>query len=101
VFAEFRRVLRPGGPLLVGFHVGDDVEHTSQGSTGRAVDVDTHLRRPATVEDWLRDAGFTLEATLVMRPDADQPGAVVFATSGDPSALTTGEGASDQVDGGR
>src|ERR1700710_2704523 len=25
VFEQFRRVLRPGGPLLVGFHVGDRI----------------------------------------------------------------------------
>ena len=30
VFAQFRRVMRPGGPLLVGFHVGDETRHTSR-----------------------------------------------------------------------
>jgi SAM-dependent methyltransferase len=27
VFGQFRRVLRPGGPLLVGFHVGDETPY--------------------------------------------------------------------------
>ena len=86
VFDEFRRVLRPGGSLLVGFHVGDGVEHTAEGYTGRPVAIDTYRRHPAEVEGWLRDAGFAIEATLVMRPDGDRPGAVVFATSGAGSA---------------
>jgi SAM-dependent methyltransferase len=80
VFAEFRRVLRPGGPLLVGFHVGDEVHHASEGYSGSPVALDTHRRQPAQVESLLRDAGFTIEATLVLRPYDDTPGAVVFAT---------------------
>jgi SAM-dependent methyltransferase len=80
VFAEFRRVLRPHGRLLVGFHVGDETRHTSEGYTGRPVNVDSHHRRPSTMAGWLRDAGFTIEAELVMRPDEEVPGAVVFAS---------------------
>lgn len=79
VCAEFRRVLRPQGPLLVGFHVGDETEHTSEGCTGRAINVNTHYRRPSKVRGWLRDAGFTTEAELVMRPDEQVPGAVILA----------------------
>jgi SAM-dependent methyltransferase len=81
VFGEFRRVLRPGGPLLVGFHVGDETRHTSEGYTGRPVDVDSYHRPPGKITGWLRDAGFTIEAELVMRPDEDTPGAIVFARS--------------------
>jgi hypothetical protein len=29
--------------------------------------------------DWLRDAGFTIEAELVMGPDKEVPGVVIFA----------------------
>ena len=79
VFEQFRRVLRPEGPLLVGFHVGDETQHSSEGYTGRPINVDTHRRPPGKVEDWLRDAGFMIEAELVMRPDEDVPGAVIFA----------------------
>ncbi|WP_101952073.1 class I SAM-dependent methyltransferase [Mycobacterium sp. 3519A] len=81
VFAEFRRVLRPAGPLLVGFHVGDETDHASQGYTGRRINVDSYRRPPGKVADWLRDAGFTIDAELVMRPDEDVPGAVIFARS--------------------
>jgi len=82
VFAEFRRVLRPDGPLLVGFHVGDGTRHTSEGYTGRPVNVDSHRRRPGQVAGWLRDAGFTIGGELLIRPDEDVPGAVIFARNG-------------------
>lgn len=82
VFEEFRRVLRPQGPLLVGFHVGDETRHTSEGYTGRPINVDSHHRRPRKVAGWLRDAGFTIVAELVIRPDEDVPGAVIFARNG-------------------
>jgi SAM-dependent methyltransferase len=81
VFEQFRRVLRPEGPLLVGFHVGDGARHTSEGYTGRPINVESHHRRPSTVAGWLRDAGFTIEAELVLRPDEEVPGAVIFARS--------------------
>jgi SAM-dependent methyltransferase len=81
VFEQFRLVLRPGGPLLVGFHVGDDTRHTSEGYTGRPINVDSHHRRPSKIAGWLRDAGFTIEAELVIEPDEDVPGAVIFARS--------------------
>lgn len=79
VFEQFRRVLRPGGPLLVGFHVGDETIHTSEGYTGRSISVDSHRRTPAVMSGWLRDAGFTIDGEMLMRPDDEVPGAIVFA----------------------
>jgi SAM-dependent methyltransferase len=49
VFGQFRRVLRPGGPLLVGFHVGDETHHTSEGYSGRSINVDSYRRQPEQV----------------------------------------------------
>jgi SAM-dependent methyltransferase len=82
VFEEFRRVLRPQGLLLIGFHVGDETRHTSEGYTGRPISVDSHRRPTSTMKGWLRDAGFTIEAELVIGPDKSVPGAVIFARSG-------------------
>jgi len=81
VFGQFRRVLRPQGLLLIGFHVGDETRHTSEGYTGRPINVASHHRQPSKIAGWLRDAGFTIEAELVIRPTADVPGAVIFARS--------------------
>ncbi len=82
VFAQFHRVLLPQSPLLVGFHVGDETRHTSEGYTGRPINVDSHHRRPSQVMGWLHDTGFTIEAELVIGPNEDVPGAVVIARSG-------------------
>jgi SAM-dependent methyltransferase len=79
VFEQFRRVLRPQGLLLVGFHVGEETRHSSEGYSGRPISVDSHRRRPSTMTGWLRDSGFTIEAELVIGPDEDVPGALVFA----------------------
>ncbi|HEY9290219.1 MAG TPA: class I SAM-dependent methyltransferase [Microlunatus sp.] len=81
VFEQFHRVLRSGGPLLVGFHVGQRTRHTAEGYTGRPINIDSHYRRPSQIAGWLRDAGFSIEAELVMRPDEDVPGAITFAHS--------------------
>ena len=81
VFAEFRRVMRPAGPLLVGFHVGDEARNTTEGYSGRPINVDSYRRPPAKVARWLREAGFTIEAELVMRPDEEVPGAIILARS--------------------
>ena len=79
VFEQFRRVLRAQGLLLVGFHVGDQTEHTSEGYTGRPINIDSFHRRPSRMTNWLRDAGFTIDAELVIGPDEAVPGAVIFA----------------------
>jgi SAM-dependent methyltransferase len=81
VFEEFRRVLRPQGLLLVGFHVGDETHHSSEGYTGRAINVDSHHRPPSRMAGWLRDAGFSIETEQILRPDDDVPGALIFARS--------------------
>lgn len=81
VCRQFRRVLRPGGPLLIGFHVGRGTSHTSEGYTGKTINVDTHRREPSKVAAWLREQGFTIDAQLILRPDEDVPGAIVFASS--------------------
>ncbi len=81
VFAEFRRVLRPAAPLLVGFHVGDEVDHTTEGYSGGAINVDSYRRPPTKVARWLRETGFTIEAQLLMDPDEEVPGANLFARS--------------------
>ncbi|MEV0273647.1 class I SAM-dependent methyltransferase [Hamadaea sp. NPDC050747] len=79
VFTHFRRALRPGGPLLVGFHVGEGSRLKTEGYGGHPMKVHVHRRRPDQVAERLREAGFTVEATLTLSPYAEVPGGVVFA----------------------
>ncbi|MET9518012.1 class I SAM-dependent methyltransferase [Streptomyces sp. NPDC002994] len=79
VFGHFHRVLRPGGPLLLGFHVGDESRLKTQGYGGHPMNVYVHRRQPDQVAAWLRDAGFTVEAQLLLDLDESVPGAVLFA----------------------
>ncbi|TDC62222.1 class I SAM-dependent methyltransferase [Streptomyces hainanensis] len=65
--AEARRVLRPAGPLLLAFHVGDEVRHLGEW-WGHPVDVDFHFLDPARVAGLLAEAGFTVEASLERVP---------------------------------
>lgn len=79
VFAQFRRVMRPGGPLLVGFHVGDPGSHPDECDPEHSGQAKTHYRRPDQIARWLRQGGFSIEAELLMRPDEAVPGAIIIA----------------------
>ncbi|WP_370938137.1 class I SAM-dependent methyltransferase [Amycolatopsis sp. cg13] len=77
--SEFYRVLRPGAPVAVGFHVGDVARLKTQGYGGHAMRVYVHRRQPAQVSEWLREAGFTVTAEWVEQLDSEVPQAVVYA----------------------
>jgi hypothetical protein len=79
VFGHFRRVLCPGGPLLLGFHAGDGARLKTEGYGGHPMKVYVHRRQPDRVAAWLRDAGFTIEAQMLLGPDNSVPGALLFA----------------------
>ncbi|XVV07578.1 hypothetical protein ACQPW3_20230 [Actinosynnema sp. CA-248983] len=73
------RVLRPGGPLHLGFHVGDISRLKTEGYGGHPMSVHVHRRRPDKVASWLRDAGFEIDAQWLCDPDAQVPQAFLFA----------------------
>jgi SAM-dependent methyltransferase len=79
VIGHFLRVLRPGGPLLLGFHAGDGSPLKTQGYGGHPMKVRVHRRQPGQVAAWLRNAGFTIEAQLLVNPDDRVPSALLFA----------------------
>ncbi len=79
VLGHFRRVLQPGGPLLLGFHVGDSFRLKTEGYGGHPMKVHVHRRQPDQVAAWLREAGLTVEAQLLLAPGTSVPGAVLFA----------------------
>jgi SAM-dependent methyltransferase len=70
VLTEFHRVLTPGGYLQLAFQVGDEVVHRTEAG-GHEVSLDFHRRQPDRMAELLRDAGFTVRATLLRAPDDD------------------------------
>lgn len=63
VLAGFHRALRPGGHLLLGFQVGDEVKTYTE-AFGHQVQLDFHRLSPDRLTAQLHDAGFTLEARM-------------------------------------
>jgi SAM-dependent methyltransferase len=66
-FREFRRVLRPGGWLLLGFHVGDEHIHREE-LLDQPVNLDFYFLAPAAIEGVLAESGFSVEMSLERRP---------------------------------
>jgi len=82
VFGHFPRALRPGGPLLLGFHVGDESRLKTQGYGGHPMRVHIHLRQPWWLARRVRKAGFTVDAEWLLSPEAKVPQAILFAQRG-------------------
>lgn len=79
VFAEFRRVVRPGGPILVGFHVGVDSRLKTEGYGGHPMNVYVHRRQPARVASWLEEAGLRVEAQMTLSSRESSHAGILFA----------------------
>ncbi|WP_420127010.1 class I SAM-dependent methyltransferase [Longimicrobium sp.] len=64
---EMHRVSRPGAPLLMAFHVGDDVVHVDE-MFGHRASVDFRFHRVEDVEAALHGAGFEQVEPIVRDP---------------------------------
>ncbi len=73
VFAEFARVLRPGGRLLLGFQVGEDQRVRLEQAYGHEVSYDVYRLSPDRVVGDLRDNGFELHARVIREPEGWEP----------------------------
>lgn len=82
--SEWRRVLRPGGLVLLAFHVGDETVHYDE-LWSHEVSLDFVLFRPDQVASSLREAGFNVERSVERDPypDVEHPSrrAYLFATT--------------------
>ncbi|MGH2501963.1 MAG: class I SAM-dependent methyltransferase [Ktedonobacterales bacterium] len=68
--AEFRRTLRPGGALLVSFHIGEETRHVEE-MLGAAVNLDFRFFTPVSMRQWLTDAGFDVSQVIEREPYPD------------------------------
>ncbi|MEZ0075108.1 hypothetical protein [Planotetraspora sp. GP83] len=71
VFAEFHRVLAPGGHLLTAFQVGDEPLHVTQ-PFGHDVSLEFHRLSPDRVAELLSQAGIEVFARLLRQPAAPE-----------------------------
>jgi len=67
---EMKRVLKPGGVLLVTFHIGREIKHLDEWWQ-KSVNLDFAFYLPEEMETWLNKAGYDLEETLVREPNPD------------------------------
>lgn len=65
--AEFRRALRPGGALLVSFHIGAETRHVEE-MLGEAVNLDFRFFTPNAMRQWLTGAGFRVAQVIEREP---------------------------------
>jgi SAM-dependent methyltransferase len=81
---EIKRVLRPGGLLLLAFHAGDDVVHLDEW-WGERVSVDFFFFRSEQMRCFLESAGFIVEEIIEREPypEVEHPSrrAYVFANA--------------------
>lgn len=76
---HFRRVLRPGGLLVIGYHVGVGTRLKTEGYGGHPMRVHVHLRQPWWLAKRVRAAGFTIEAEWALNPGNEVSQAILFA----------------------
>lgn len=70
-FREMERVLRPGGTLLLSFHIGEEVSHVED-LWGCKVSLDFYFYRTADVASCLRAAGFDIDDIIEREPYAPE-----------------------------
>lgn len=68
---EIRRVLKPGGVLLLTFHIGSEILHVDK-FFDQDVSMDFIFFQPDEMEDYLKQAGYERIETTVREPYAPE-----------------------------
>ncbi|MDW5325589.1 class I SAM-dependent methyltransferase [Plantactinospora sp. KLBMP9567] len=71
VFAEFHRMLAPGGQLMLAFQVGDDRRHYD-GVDDLTLSLDFYRQQPEEVAELLDKAGFEIRVKTIRAPDSER-----------------------------
>ena len=80
VYAEFHRVLAPGGLLMLAGHVGPDLHYSpTQAYGGNPVSYESHLVPADRIADLLAAAGFTVTSRLDQPNDGERRKAILIA----------------------
>ncbi|MEU6310995.1 class I SAM-dependent methyltransferase [Streptomyces sp. NPDC047014] len=77
LFAEFARVLAPGGHVLLAFEAGDERVRLEE-AFGHPVDLDVYRTPPGVMADLLAGAGLTETARLLRAPVSAEPSPRAF-----------------------
>ena len=67
---EMKRVLRPGGVLLVTFHIGEETKHLDEWWE-KPVNLDFAFYLSEQMEAWLKEAEFELVESLIREPNPE------------------------------
>jgi ubiquinone/menaquinone biosynthesis C-methylase UbiE len=67
---EMKRVLKPGGVLLVTFHIGDEIKHIDEWWE-KPVNLNFAFFLPEGMESWLKEAGYEMVETVVREPNPE------------------------------
>jgi SAM-dependent methyltransferase len=71
VFAEFHRVLAPGGHLLIGFKAGDRLRHL-ENAYGHELSLDVYWVSPDRIAELLSKTGLVVDARLIREPNEQE-----------------------------
>ncbi|GAA1573748.1 hypothetical protein GCM10009789_28980 [Kribbella sancticallisti] len=85
VFAEFYRVLAPGGQVMLVFQVGDERGRRTE-FFGTPLSLDWYRQQPDEVAELLREAGFEVSMTAVRERDDTEKTAQGYLMARKPSA---------------
>jgi SAM-dependent methyltransferase len=66
VLAGFGRALRPGSPVMIGFHAGEGSKLKTEGYGGHPMRVHVHKRTPERYATWFEEAGLIVEAQMTL-----------------------------------